>query len=42
MPLTRQQLLTEALSLDPAERDALAEDLLLTIAETDRAEIDQA
>ena len=42
MSLTREQLLTEALSLDPSEREALAEDLLLTIAEADRAEIDQS
>ena len=42
MPLTRQQLLDEALSLNPKEREALAEELLRSLNESDRAEIDAA
>ena len=42
MSLTREQLLTEALSLDPTEREALAEELLLSLDEPDREAIDAA
>ena len=42
MSLTRQQLLTEALSLDPTEREALAEELLLSLDEPEREAIDAA
>jgi putative addiction module component (TIGR02574 family) len=42
MPLTRQQLLNEALSLNPTEREALAEELLLSLGESERAEVDAA
>ena len=42
MSLTRQQILTEALSLDPTERESLAEELLLSLDEPDREAIDAA
>ena len=42
MPLTRQQILAEALSLDPPERESLAEELLLSLDEPDREAIDAA
>lgn len=42
MSLTRQQLFTEALALDPPDREALAEDILRTLGETERSEIDEA
>ena len=42
MSLTREQVLTEALSLDPTEREALAEELLLSLHEPDREAIDAA
>jgi putative addiction module component (TIGR02574 family) len=42
MPLSRQQLLNEALSLNPTEREALAEELLLSLSESERNEVDAA
>ncbi len=42
MSLTRQQLFTEALALDPPVREALAEDILRTLGEAERTEIDEA
>lgn len=41
MPMTKDQLLAEAMALDPAEREALAEELLRTI-DGDQADIDAA
>jgi putative addiction module component (TIGR02574 family) len=40
--MTREQIKTAALKLDPAEREALAEELLLSIDATERAAIDAA
>ena len=31
MPMTKEQILTEAMALDPNEREALAEELLSTL-----------
>ena len=42
MPMTREQLFAEARALDPREREALAEELLLSLDEADRATIDAA
>jgi putative addiction module component (TIGR02574 family) len=42
MTLTKEQIKTAALQLAPAEREALAEELLLSIGETDRQAIDSA
>ena len=42
MAMTRDQTLTEAMALDPREREALAAELLLSLGEDDRAAIDQA
>ena len=42
MPLTAQQIRTAALELQPAEREALAEELLLSISGSERDEIDAA
>jgi putative addiction module component (TIGR02574 family) len=42
MPLTKEQIKTAAMQLDPAEREALAEELLLSISESERQEIDTA
>jgi Putative addiction module component len=40
--MTRQQIKLAAMQLEPAEREALAEELLLSVSEADRAEIDAA
>ena len=40
MPMTRQQLLSEAMSLDIEEREELAEELLLSLDEPNRAALD--
>ena len=40
MPLTKQQLLAEAMALDPQDREALAEGLWLSIEGEDREELD--
>jgi putative addiction module component (TIGR02574 family) len=42
MTLTRDQIKHAALQLAPAEREALAEELLLSIGEDDRQAIDAA
>jgi putative addiction module component (TIGR02574 family) len=42
MTLTRDQIKSAALKLAPAEREALAEELLLSIDDTDRQSIDAA
>jgi putative addiction module component (TIGR02574 family) len=42
MTLTREQIKTAALQLAPSEREALAEELLLSIDEADRQSIDAA
>ena len=42
MALTRDQIRSAALQLDPAEREALAEELLLSIGDADRDAIDAA
>lgn len=42
MPMTKDQLLAEAMSLDPDEREALAEQLLLTLTDADQAAVDAA
>ena len=41
MPMTREQILNEAMALEPHEREALAEQLLQTV-NGDRAAIDAA
>jgi putative addiction module component (TIGR02574 family) len=40
--MTREQLLAEAMALDPKEREALAEELWLSLDHTSRDEIDAA
>ena len=42
MTLTRDQIKTAALQLAPAEREALAEELLLSLGDADRAAVDAA
>jgi putative addiction module component (TIGR02574 family) len=42
MSLTKDQIKTAAMQLDPAEREALAEELMLSISESERQEIDAA
>ena len=42
MAMTREQLLSEAKTLDPAERERLAEELLLSISGTTQREVDEA
>jgi putative addiction module component (TIGR02574 family) len=42
MTLTREQIKAAALELDPLEREALAEELLLSIGSAQQEEIDQA
>jgi hypothetical protein len=42
MTLTKDQIKAAALKLDPAEREALAEELLLSIDATQREEVDAA
>lgn len=42
MTLTKEQIKSAALLLAPADREALAEELLLSIGETDRQAIDAA
>jgi putative addiction module component (TIGR02574 family) len=40
MPMTKEQIKTAALELAPAEREALAEEILLSISPADREAID--
>jgi hypothetical protein len=40
MPLTKDQIKNEALQLAPFDREALAEELLLSISGDDRASLD--
>jgi putative addiction module component (TIGR02574 family) len=40
--MTREQIRSAALELNPADREALAEELLLSIGDTDRESIDAA
>jgi len=42
MSLSKEQIKAAALQLDPVEREALAEELLLSVSDTDRAAIDAA
>jgi len=42
MALTKEQIRTAALNLDPVDRESLAEELLLSIDESSRREIDAA
>ena len=42
MPLTKEQIKIAAMELDPVERSALAEELLLSVAEVDRDALDAA
>jgi putative addiction module component (TIGR02574 family) len=42
MILTREQIKTAALHLEPGDREALAEELLLSLQEADRQKIDAA
>jgi putative addiction module component (TIGR02574 family) len=42
MPLKKEQIRIEAMKLDPADREALAEELLLSIDEDGRDAIDAA
>lgn len=38
----KDQIMTQAMKLDPCDRETLAEELLLSIQESDRAQIDAA
>jgi putative addiction module component (TIGR02574 family) len=40
MPMTKEQIKTAALELEPAERESLAEEILLSIGPADREAID--
>jgi putative addiction module component (TIGR02574 family) len=40
--MTTDQIRTAALKLDPVEREALAEELLLSVSDTDRETVDAA
>jgi hypothetical protein len=42
MSLTKEQIKTAALELGPAEREALAEELLLSVTEAEREAVDAA
>jgi hypothetical protein len=42
MPMNKEQILTEAMALEPTEREALAEALLLSLDDIDREAIDAA
>ena len=42
MPMTKEQLYAEAMALDVREREALAEELLLTVDDGTREEVDAA
>ena len=42
MTLSKAQIMTEAMKLDPPEREALAEELLLSVHDSDRDLIDAA
>ncbi len=42
MTLSREQIITEAMKLGPAEREALAEEILLSVSAADREEINAA
>jgi putative addiction module component (TIGR02574 family) len=42
MPFTKEQLLAEAMALKPEEREALAEELWLSIPAQDRQAVDAA
>ena len=42
MALTKEEIRTAALELNPKEREALAEELLLSIADHESAQIDAA
>ncbi len=42
MSLTKEQIRSAAMALDPAEREALAQDLLLSISGSEREAIDAA
>jgi putative addiction module component (TIGR02574 family) len=42
MALTKDQIMTAVLELDPGEREALAEEILLSIGTADRQAIDEA
>jgi putative addiction module component (TIGR02574 family) len=42
MPMTKEQILAEAKSLSPTDREALAEELWLTLTTDDQSAIDAA
>ena len=42
MSMTKDQILSEAMALRPQEREALAEEILLSLTEADAAEIEAA
>jgi hypothetical protein len=42
MPLSKEQIKAAAMQLDPADREALAEELMLSLSETEREAIDAA
>ena len=42
MPMTRDQILAAAMALEPTEREALAEELLLSLTASEREAIDAA
>lgn len=42
MPMTREQIFAEAMSLDPRDRQELADDLLVSLSDAEREAIDAA
>jgi putative addiction module component (TIGR02574 family) len=42
MPMTKDQILAEAMSLEPSDREALAEELLTTVDYPTRGAVDAA
>jgi hypothetical protein len=42
MAMTKEQILTEAMALNPRDRETVAEELLLSLSDSDRQAIDDA
>ena len=42
MAMTKEQIRSAAMQLDPAERESLAEELLLSVSDAEREEIERA
>lgn len=42
MSMSKEQIFTEAMALNPKDREALAEELLMSVDDADRAAIDAA